>query len=477
MRRELAELLVLKETRNKQNRLKSVSWKGYDKHQRAFRSKKPVIAVFGGNRVGKTYAGSFMVATHATGLYPKGWDGKVFERSVNILCIGRSAQQARDVIQAELLGDLSIGLGTGFIPKDRIVGYRKFAGQPDLVDTIFVSNVWGGISTIQIRTAEQGREKIQGTKKDFVWMDEEPKNTGYDIFSEARIRLMGTDGQILITYTPLLGLNELSRYLLDEANAAFVEMISITWDDAPHLSAKDKAEMESQLLPHEREARMTGTPVVRQGLVFPFPESAIYVPPFPIPDHWPHVAGWDTGYTTGNSGILLAQDPKTKIWYAVAEYHEEARDREQHAREIESRWGVGLYIACDPSANRSEGDGKKTMKVYRELGLNIHNANNDVMEGISSLFEAFQNGQLKLFNTLKGLRDEMRFYQFDDDPSAKFKVKKTKDHRIDSLRYGWMSRGQARPLIYFRTMHRAINGRNHAAASGSAYEPVSPSGY
>ena len=478
LKKELAALLSAKETRYKHNRLKTISWKGYIKHQQVFASLKSVIAVFGANRSAKTWSGAFMTAVHATGEYPKWWKGKQFDHSVNILCIGRTAQQARDVIQAELLGDLSIGIGTGFIPKDRIIGMRRTSGQPDLVDTIFVSNVWGGISTIQIRTAEQGREKIQGTKKDWCWLDEEPKGNGYDIFSEARTRLMGTGGQILVTYTPLMGMNELSRYLLDEANSDFIEMVNITWDDAPHLTEKEKREMDSQYLPHEREARTKGVPVVRAGLVFPFPESLLYVDPFPIPDHWPHVGGWDTGYTTGNSGILLAQDPKTKIWYAVSEYHEEARDRDVHAHKIEEAWGVGIYLACDPSANRTEGDGKKTMKVYRDLGLNIHNANNDVMEGISSLFEAFQGGTLKIFKTLKGLRDEIRFYQFDDDPSGKFKVKKTKDHRIDSLRYAWMSKVQARPMVYFRNTHKSLkSGAVYGLSSASRHEPVSAAGY
>ena len=48
-------------------------------------------------------------------------------------------------------------------------------------------------------------KSFQGTEKDFIWLDEEPEMA---IYSESLIRTMTTDGMILCTFTPLLGVSE-----------------------------------------------------------------------------------------------------------------------------------------------------------------------------------------------------------------------------------------------------------------------------
>ncbi len=52
---------------------------------------------------------------------------------------------------------------------------------------------------------DQGRESFQGTELDLVWLDEEPPMA---IYAECLIRTMTTNGMILCTFTPLLGLSD-----------------------------------------------------------------------------------------------------------------------------------------------------------------------------------------------------------------------------------------------------------------------------
>ena len=48
-----------------------------------------------------------------------------------------------------------------------------------------------------------------------------------------------------------------------------------SWEDAPHLSAEAKAELEAAYLPHERDARTKGIPSLGAGAIYPVPETDI----------------------------------------------------------------------------------------------------------------------------------------------------------------------------------------------------------
>jgi hypothetical protein len=57
-----------------------------------------------GNRLGKSDAGSYEVACHATGEYPKWWVGRKFEGPVEIWAAGTTSETTRDIVQNKLLG-------------------------------------------------------------------------------------------------------------------------------------------------------------------------------------------------------------------------------------------------------------------------------------------------------------------------------------------------------------------------------------
>jgi phage terminase large subunit-like protein len=95
-------------------------------------------------------------------------------------------------------------------------------GVPNAFDTVVVKHASGGNSIIQFKSYDQGRKTFQGTKKDLVWLDEEPS---IEVYEEAMIRLTATDGAssnglMLCTFTPLLGLSKVAlKFLPDLAPA------------------------------------------------------------------------------------------------------------------------------------------------------------------------------------------------------------------------------------------------------------------
>ena len=77
-----------------------------------------------GNQLGKTYAAGCETAMHLTGLYPDWWTGKRFKRATRGWAGSKNAEVARDGAQRILLGPVN-AIGTGTIPRDRIVDYKK----------------------------------------------------------------------------------------------------------------------------------------------------------------------------------------------------------------------------------------------------------------------------------------------------------------------------------------------------------------
>jgi phage terminase large subunit-like protein len=164
---------------------------------------------------GKTVVGAFETTAHLTGRYPAWWEGRRFSEPVDIWASGDTSETTRDVVQLALMGPKD-DMGTGMIPKRYLVGEPSARrGVADAVDQANVKHVSGGVSTLGFKSYDQGRKKFQGTKKHVIWLDEEPDAPIYD---ECMLRLMTTDGLMLCTFTPLLGLTEIAlRFLPDLA--------------------------------------------------------------------------------------------------------------------------------------------------------------------------------------------------------------------------------------------------------------------
>lgn len=165
-------------------------------------------AFIAANRVGKTTMAAYEVALHLTGEYPPWWIGKRFAQPVDWWVAGDTAATTRDVPQLELMGK---DMGDGMIRKSAIIDVTRKAGTPGAVDMVTVRHATGGISRLGFKAYEQGRHTFQGTKKDGIWVDEEPPE---DVYDECMLRLMTTNGLMMCTFTPLKGLTQIALRFL-----------------------------------------------------------------------------------------------------------------------------------------------------------------------------------------------------------------------------------------------------------------------
>jgi phage terminase large subunit-like protein len=167
------------------------------------------------NRVGKSIAGGTEATYHLTGIYPDWWKGRRYDHPTDGWAAGDTGQTTRDIIQNELLGFPGGEMGTGLIPGDLIVNPRRRSGIPDAIDTVRVKHVSGGESVLGFKSYDQGRRSFQGTGKHFIWLDEECPE---DVYGEAVIRTMTTDGVIYVTFTPLNGMTMFIQNFLKDAH-------------------------------------------------------------------------------------------------------------------------------------------------------------------------------------------------------------------------------------------------------------------
>jgi phage terminase large subunit-like protein len=186
----------------------------YPKHMEFFRAGEEFSerCFMAANRIGKTEgAGGYETALHLTGLYPKWWEGAMFDAPVNFWAAGKTNETTRDIVQAKLFGKVRGSgpskrvEGTGLIPGDCIGDITWKQGVSDLIDKVEILHANGGYSILGLKSYQQGRGAFEGTEQDGIWLDEEPP---MDIYGECLIRTATTHGLIYMTFTPLDGMTE-----------------------------------------------------------------------------------------------------------------------------------------------------------------------------------------------------------------------------------------------------------------------------
>jgi phage terminase large subunit-like protein len=381
------------------------------------------------NRAGKTVGGGFEMACHLTGIYPHWWEGRKFKTPVDTWAAGDTNETTRDILQLELLGEFDL-LGTGMIPKDLLIETTNKRGVPNAIDSIQVKHVSGGISRLGFKSYDSGRRKFQGTAKHVIWLDEECPE---DVYSECLIRTMTTNGLMMLTFTPLMGLTPLIQSFVgssfDDKGKKFY--VNATWDDAPHLSKEQKNKLWAGIPDFQREARSKGVPALGSGKIYQVAESNIVCEPFEIPEHWPRAYGMDVGWNW-TAVVWIAHDRDNNIFYQYGEYKMGEEKPVIHASNIQAR-GDWIKGVCD-YAGTNQTDGVRVIEEYISLGLDLEKANKgagSVEAGIFHVHHLLSTSRYKIFSTNTGTLEEYRLYRRDE----KGKVVKENDHLMDSKRY------------------------------------------
>ena len=245
-------------------------------HQRKFFAtfNSPRRGILAANRIGKTVSTCFETACHLTGQYPDWWSGYRFDKPITAMVAGEGWSQVAMVLQNELLGtqDVKIreNLGTGMIPRDAIVTDTMRSDGANCMG-VEIRHTSGANSYLLFANYTQEVRQMQGFKLNLAVFDEQPPD---DFFSEIVTRTATTQGQVLCSFTPLKGLNGLvSKFWNKEPGYDFIR---VSWADVPEydpwhepfLLAETRRQLERDYLPHEREARIAGKPVMGQGAVF-----------------------------------------------------------------------------------------------------------------------------------------------------------------------------------------------------------------
>ena len=413
----------------------------YPKHMTFFKAGASFKERFfiAGNRVGKTHSGSYEDSLHATGDYPEWWEGKKFTKPTVGWCCSDTPQVIRVGIQDKLLGGTR--LGTGFIPKNRIIKTVKMPQNAGVYSEVHVEHrtngVPDGVSIIYFMPYSLKREKFQAAAVDYIHLDEEPPDV--QLYAECITRLMTTQGVIYSTFTPLSALSELVHQLMPDgmfpknmiSGDKFV--MQMTMHDAHHLTEEDIKYFVRNYPAAQRDARVLGLPLAGSGLVYAtnVPVTDVLVPWFKIPDEWPRVYSMDVGYKV-TAALFLTKDPNSDRIYVYDEYVGEEKLPLINGAAIKSKGGDWMYGFVDPASKRTESDGLKLFNTYREdCGLNLYTAKNPVDAGIMKVLGLLASDNLKIMSSCPTLIKEYGIYRYDKHG----KIKKEFDHCIDCLRY------------------------------------------
>ena len=412
-----------------------------DFHEQGATKRERLFAA--GNQLGKTLAGSMETAMHMTGIYPAWWKGKRFAGPIRAWALGTTSEATRDAPQRLMLGATK-PYGSGSIPKELIVTVSTTRGIADAVDTIQVRHKSGGVSTLTFKTYERGREKLQGESLDFVWCDEEPPQ---DVYSEILARVSARKGLVVVTFTPLKGLSEVVRRFFEEEHSDR-GLVRMTIEDAGHISASERDRIIAGYLPHEREARTQGLPMLGEGRVYGVSEELIREKAFELPSHWPRLVGCDFGFDHPAAAVWLAWDRDSDTVYVTDAQKASGLTIAVHAAMLRSK---GPDIPCawpHDGLQHDKTSGTPIADIYRQHGVamlkdraTFLDGGNSVEAGVADLRDRMMTMRFKVFDHCSEWFEEFRQYHRKDG-----RIVKTHDDLLDATRYGVMMLRMAREV-------------------------------
>jgi len=231
--------------------------------------------------------------------------------------------------------------------------------------------------------------------------------------------------------------------------------IQAGWDDVPHLSAKQKAELLAAYPEHERDARSKGIPMLGSGAVFPIDEASITVPPREIPKHWPQIVGLDFGWDHPTAAARLAWDRDADCVYVTHTYRKAKDVPVVHAAVVRA-WGDWLPVAWPHDGlQHDKGSGDQLKEQYKAAGLRMLDeqashveGGNGVEAGIMDMLERMRTDRFRVFAGNNEWFSEFRTYHRKDG-----KIVKEVDDLMSATRYGVMMLRYARvkPVPVART--------------------------
>lgn len=275
----------------------------------------------GGNRTGKT-----TIAAVDTVLQLMGWHPYIHRKPpVKGWAIALDWETVGQVLWPKLKTLINL---------DRVkIGWQRRVGT-EIPESLHFPNG----SSLIFRSAEAGREKVQGADLDFAWIDEEIDG---GIVEEIEARLLDRAGNLMITLTPVCRkawVSQLERKV--SGGGPLTKVVRASMRDAAAAGIISKSAVNSFLdnLPdRQRAVRDLGDYSALEGLVYPeysdhthilrprdgqlYDGNGRAIEQWPLPKSWHRYGGIDFGFAVATAVPILAEDPATEHLYVERCYY------------------------------------------------------------------------------------------------------------------------------------------------------------
>lgn len=317
-------------------------------------------------------------------------------------------------------------------------------------------------SFMEFMTQEQDVSKFGGTSRHRVHYDEEPKGRKGEEIREANVnRLIEFRGDEIFTFSPVRGLGSLGENLWEERGDEVApevfdspEMILVRarQADNPHLDEEGQKEAEAKLPERMRAARSEGKLVHAEGLVYEeFDYDLHTVPPLDR-EFVKGLEQMDVIDPGLNTAVLFAGfDSDNVLWiYDELFLQDSQAVPEKVADEIRAKrksWKLPerpKRTLIDPAgAARQNQTNKKTDRAYKDAGIKVRAAENDVDFGIFEVMKRLGHTDgkgnpqplVRIARNCRGLIREKGRYRKERNDQDEIKVVKIDDHLVDCERY------------------------------------------
>lgn len=329
-----------------------------------FASKKKFIALFAGNRAGKTMSAICYLVKFIMGTLPNrktpNWPLHIRISSVDYATLER----------------VHIPMFREFMDHRELKGgswdtaVRRTGGVITRID--LKSGGW-----VEFKTHEQSVESYQAVQLDAYLMDEACKNR--EIWVENRMRLVDRGGFGMHTLSPLTDITwetEIEESANDEETASDFDFFR--WDSRwnKYLKKEELDRLMRDLTSEEIQMRIMGIAAKMGNRVYwTFKRDRNIIKPFAIPAHWPRVVIFDCHDTKAHAVDWFAVDTEDDIYhYRAIKKKCQIPELAKTVRALSGTEPIALML-LDPSAtkvasNRAVDDKSFFMQLL-DAGLDI----------------------------------------------------------------------------------------------------------
>ncbi len=461
-RDDLAERIALAEEiqRRKVNPLVSSFWTLTTKSEHGGGAQRDFVlapnrvrVAEGGNQSGKTWVTCIDFLLQALGMHPtRRWEatnGRTWKGWYASTTYQRFAEQGWKHWLRLLLFE---GEDTGHLPTRRILAIGWDKKNPERPTFLKLRRADGGIAEVFVKSYEQGAGEFQSAEVDCLALDEECPAS---IWEEAQPRVSVRQGNIIVSATPVLGVEWLDQ-LRTDADTGEADVYHCRFDARDNPAYPQAALDELTRLwrnhPEMLELRLSGIPRSMEGAVYKdhcFTREHV-CQPFEPPAEWTRYRIIDPGFR--HCGALwLAVAPNGDI-VAYRDYKGEEQSIATNAREIlKLSKGEKYYRSwMDPSAarQRQQESGKRLIDLWKEKHVVATLApDNAVQAGIERIWQLLderggvdgEHPRFRVSQACTHFLAERRKYRYRDarekGDDVGDQVQKRDDHLMDCWRY------------------------------------------